>query len=169
MIIQRHSGADAGNPVISSTRYTGGTGGGRADLQLVHCNDPNCAGTDETAPVISVPESPVIVTAAPGAATAIVAFDVSATDDHDGVVPVTCTPASGTEFPLGTRVVTCTATDAADNAATARFSVTVQPSPADTLPPTGGDPTTSILIAGLLIALGSTLFFLVRYRQIRLP
>ena len=36
-----------------------------------------------------------------------------------------CAPASGTEFPLGATVVTCTAVDAAGNTAAASFNVTV--------------------------------------------
>jgi Ca2+-binding RTX toxin-like protein len=46
--------------------------------------------------------------------------------------PVTCLPASGATFPLGTTTVTCTATDAAGNARTGTFPVTVR----DTTPPT---------------------------------
>jgi hypothetical protein len=55
----------------------------------------------------------------------------SATDNVDGTDPVTCAPASGAMFPLGPTTVTCTATDAAGNGATATFTVTVQ----DTTPP----------------------------------
>jgi lysophospholipase L1-like esterase len=51
----------------------------------------------------------------------------TATDLVDGTVPVTCSPASGTTFPVGATKVTCTATDAAHNAATATFVVTVTP------------------------------------------
>src|SRR5205085_8227683 len=49
----------------------------------------------------------------------------------DGPVPVSCAPLSGATFRLGTTAVTCTATDAHGNVATARFDVTV----ADTTPP----------------------------------
>ena len=44
----------------------------------------------------------------------------------DGTVSVTCTPASGASFPLGKTTVTCTATDAHGNTATASFQVWVQ-------------------------------------------
>jgi hypothetical protein len=41
------------------------------------------------------------------------------------IVSVTCTPAPGSFFPLGTNVVTCTAIDAFGNAATCSFNVVV--------------------------------------------
>ncbi len=43
-----------------------------------------------------------------------------------GLLPVTCTPASGSVFPKGTTVVTCTATDASGNTETCTFNVTVE-------------------------------------------
>jgi hypothetical protein len=50
---------------------------------------------------------------------------VSAIDDHDGSVPVTCTPASGSAFPLGCTTVVCSATDAAGNTSRCTFPVCV--------------------------------------------
>jgi HYR domain len=55
----------------------------------------------------------------------------TAVDSLDGPVPVSCAPASGATFRLGTTTVTCTATDAHGNTATARFDVTI----VDTTPP----------------------------------
>lgn len=49
----------------------------------------------------------------------------TATDAVDGTLPVTCTPASGTTFPLGSTTVTCTATDNSANTSTKTFTVTV--------------------------------------------
>jgi hypothetical protein len=49
---------------------------------------------------------------------------------------VTCTPASGSTFPLGTTTVNCSAKDAAGNTATGSFTVTVR----DTTPPSVGSP-----------------------------
>jgi hypothetical protein len=40
-----------------------------------------------------------------------------------------CTPASGTLFPIGATTVACTAADAAGNAASASFAVTVKSAP----------------------------------------
>lgn len=58
-------------------------------------------------------------------------YTATATDAHDGPVPVTCTPASGSFFPIGTTTVTCSATDAAGNTGTdtARFEVLEPPPP----------------------------------------
>ncbi|MGI9102795.1 MAG: HYR domain-containing protein [Terriglobales bacterium] len=56
----------------------------------------------------------------------------AATDNVDGNVVVMCTPASGTQFPLGSTTVHCSATDAAGNQASGTFSITIR----DTTPPT---------------------------------
>lgn len=95
---------------------------------------------DTTAPVVTVPAN--LSVAAQGPAGAIVTFMASAVDDIDGVVPVTCTPASGALFAYGTTTVQCTASDAAGNPGAASFTVTV------------GDPATAGLVAGI-VQLGS--------------
>ena len=56
----------------------------------------------------------------------------TATDIVDPNPAVSCTPASGSVFPLGTTTVNCKATDAAGNASASSFTVTVQ----DTIAPT---------------------------------
>jgi hypothetical protein len=55
-----------------------------------------------------------------------VTFAATATDKVGGAIAPICAPASGTAFAVGTTTVTCTATDAAGNAATGNFTVTVQ-------------------------------------------
>jgi MYXO-CTERM domain-containing protein len=55
----------------------------------------------------------------------------TADDDHDGPVAVTCAPASGSTFAIGTTTVTCTAADSSGKATSAAFTVTVS----DTTPP----------------------------------
>jgi hypothetical protein len=59
--------------------------------------------------------------------TTTVIFDPipSATDLVSGSVQVTCNSTSGSSFPLGVTVVTCSATDTAQNTATKSFTVTV--------------------------------------------
>lgn len=80
---------------------------------------------DTTAPVLQ-PHDDVIVTAT-SAAGALVTYALpGATDLVDPSVPVECTPASGTTFPLGASTVTCTATDDAGNVGTGSFKVSVQ-------------------------------------------
>jgi len=61
-----------------------------------------------------------------GAKRVRVTYHVSATDDVDGPVPVTCLPRTGSRFPLGRTTVTCEATDKSANNAHAAFVVTVR-------------------------------------------
>ena len=56
----------------------------------------------------------------------------TANDAVDGPVAVSCLPASGGVFPLGSTTVTCTSHDAAGNTASSTFTVLVR----DTTPPT---------------------------------
>jgi hypothetical protein len=81
-------------------------------------------------PVISVPAD--ISVEATNAAGATVTYDATATDDVDGSVPVTCTPASGSVFGIGTTTVNCSASDSSGSTTNASFLVTVS----DTTPPT---------------------------------
>jgi hypothetical protein len=81
---------------------------------------------DSDAPVITVPSN--ITDPATSADGATVNYTVTAVDAIVGVVPVACSPASATVFPIGTTIVACTATDGT-NAAAASFTVTVTPLP----------------------------------------
>ena len=89
---------------------------------------------DNAAPLISAPSDMVVEATGPGGAVAT--YTGTATDDPDGVVPVTFLPPSGTLFPLGTTPVTATAQDFAGNTTTATFDVAVVDTtlPALTLP-----------------------------------
>jgi hypothetical protein len=87
---------------------------------------------DTTAPVITVPASPVTVEATSSVG-AVVSYAVSATDDVDGPVPVSCTPDSGSAFTIGSTTVTCSAQDAATNSSNADFQVAVVDTQAPTL------------------------------------
>jgi hypothetical protein len=92
--------------------------GTRAATGTILDDDP-----DITAPVVRVPtDMTVEATRASGVA---VAFHVSAADPPHARPPVSCTPSSGSLFPMGTTTVTCSATDAAGNTGTAKFRVTV--------------------------------------------
>jgi hypothetical protein len=68
---------------------------------------------------------------ATGPSGAAVIFSASALDIVDGAITPSCSPASGSTFPLGTTTVTCTASDAAGNTGSKDFTVTV----VDTTPP----------------------------------
>jgi hypothetical protein len=48
-----------------------------------------------------------------------------AVDEVDGAVSVSCTPTSGSTFPLGTTTVTCTATDSMGHSASITFAIVV--------------------------------------------
>jgi HYR domain len=60
------------------------------------------------------------------AKTARVTFKVTATDDVDGSVPVSCQPKSGSRFRVGRTRVRCEATDTSANTGKAAFTVTVK-------------------------------------------
>ena len=68
---------------------------------------------DETPPVLVVPNS--FAVNATGPSGAIVTYAASATDNVDGAVTPTCSKPSGSLFPIGDTVVTCSATDAHQN------------------------------------------------------
>ena len=80
--------------------------------------------TDTTPPTIMCP-SDITVSTDPGKCSAIVNFKVTATDNLPGVI-VVCDPPSASEFPIGTTVVSCIATDAAGLKAKCRFTITVK-------------------------------------------
>jgi YVTN family beta-propeller protein len=84
---------------------------------------------DTTPPELTLPSN--LVEEATGATGALVEFTASAIDAVSGPALVTCTPASGSLFPLGSTLVSCSATDASGNVATGTFTVTVR----DTRPP----------------------------------
>ncbi|HXH40289.1 MAG TPA: HYR domain-containing protein, partial [Thermoanaerobaculia bacterium] len=104
---------------------------------IVHCTATDSFGSasasfgvfvfDTGAPVVTVPAD--IITGNP-----VVTFTASATDAVDGPVTVTCSPSSGSTFPLGTTTVTCTAYDSQANVGIGTFNVTVSNGPVLTLP-----------------------------------
>jgi HYR domain/FIMAH domain len=93
------------------------------DAQGRLSGDIELAAPDSTPPVVTVPTD--IVSDATGPDGAAVSYVSSATDDVDGPVPVSCSPTSGSTFPIGTTNVTCTASDSSGNSASASFTVHV--------------------------------------------
>ena len=83
----------------------------------------NVTVQDTTGPALSLPAP--IVTAATSAAGASVSYTASANDLVDGGVSVSCGPASGSTFPMGSTVVNCSAADSRANSSAGSFSVTV--------------------------------------------
>lgn len=84
---------------------------------------------DATPPVIAIPPDQTLE--ATSVAGAVATFTVTATDTVDPNPMVVCIPASGSMFPRGTTVVTCTAADASGNVSSGSFNITV----VDTTPP----------------------------------
>jgi outer membrane protein assembly factor BamB len=82
------------------------------------------SSADTTPPVISVPGPITTNATSPGGA--VVTYSVSATDPDDAVASLSCVPASGSTFPIGTTTVTCTASDTNGNTSSASFTVHVK-------------------------------------------
>ncbi len=80
------------------------------------------------APTVTVPAQPVTATATDGSG-AVVGFaaSVSATDEADGTLPVSCTPASGSRFAIGDTQVVCSATSSSQQTTSRPFVVRVYP------------------------------------------
>lgn len=119
-------------------RYVGASGGGTyADLSY---GPPSFRGTDTWTGTLVVPGlnfdlTPPTLTGAVRRTTRAprrlkrvrVAYTVTAQDDVDGTLPVTCRPRSGSWFTVGrTTRVRCSATDTSGNESTATFPVTVK-------------------------------------------
>src|SRR5262249_25217375 len=68
-----------------------------------------------------------------------VTYTTTATDNC-GTPTLVCSPASGTVFPDGVTLVTCTATDSCNNSASCSFSVTVFPQPSCSINLPTGNP-----------------------------
>ena len=81
-------------------------------------------------PKVTAPKNIRVEATGPGGA--IVTFVASATDPFDGTLPVTCVPASGSMFPLGATLVTCSATNSSGRTDTDTAIITVR----DTTDPT---------------------------------
>ena len=78
---------------------------------------------DLTAPTLSVPADFSVDATGPGGAS--VTYDVTGSDTS-GIAPaIACLPVSGSTLPIGASTISCTATDAADNSASATFNVSV--------------------------------------------
>jgi hypothetical protein len=108
---------------------------------------------DTTPPVLSgLPADLTVFTA--GTSATVTWTYPTATDDTDPSPVVGCDPASGSMFTMGTSTVTCTATDAAGNAASGSFDVTVRQQPAGA---TWGSPLDADAVPALVGQLGRTI------------
>ena len=116
--------------------YEGATGSGRVQRSLGgDVGTETWIGTiiaprvafDVTPPTLAGATSKT-VRAPKGAKRVRVTYKVTANDAVDGVVAVSCFPRSGSRFPVGRTLVTCSASDKSANTGTAKFRVTVRPS-----------------------------------------
>jgi hypothetical protein len=125
---------DAAGPVGCS-RASGSTFAiGKTEVTCTSTDTHNNTGTavftitvQDTAPVLTLP--PNIMTDATSLSGAVVVFAATGVDAVDGPVLVTCAPASGSTFAMGTTAVDCTATDTAGNVANGGFAVVVLATP----------------------------------------
>ena len=78
---------------------------------------------DVTTPAVTAP--PVMVFNDAPIGGQIVHYPAPVVTDNCGLFSLSCSPPSGSVFPLGTTTVTCTATDAAGNTASDTFTITL--------------------------------------------
>ena len=120
-------------------RYVGAAGSGTVKHDTQPDGAGGSSGNDAWVGTIAVPglvfdlTPPVISGATPksgrarrGRKRVRVTYRVTARDDVDGAVPVTCRPRSGSWFKIGRKTVKCSATDTSGNTTTATFTVTVR-------------------------------------------
>jgi hypothetical protein len=100
--------------------YVGGVFG-----RAIDTGDSNLArwSQKDTPPTIAAPDYVHVPDA--GAPGEIVSFTVTASDTCDPAPSLTCVPPSGSFFPPGRTMVTCTASDSTGNQAVRRFPVFV--------------------------------------------
>src|ERR1043166_5394305 len=108
------------NPIHCDVTASDGTVVGTCDFTIFVIRDT-------TPPTIQC-NSNIVVSSCPGPAGcgAVVTFPLPPASDNSGFVTVTCNPPSGSTFPCGTTVVTCTAFDRCQLQASCTFTVTVQ-------------------------------------------
>jgi HYR domain len=120
---EANAGADISSAGHKTLQITGEDFAG--NLTTVTCPYLVVANSqDTTPPVVTVPGDLTVDATGPGGAR--VTFTASAHDAVDPAPSLTCTPASGSAFPIGSTTVTCTAKDAAGNTASATFHVQVR-------------------------------------------
>jgi len=119
--------------------YTGASGTGTIESTLGESGPRGSFGSQTWTGTLSVPgvefdtTPPAIsgavaktVRAPRGVKRVRVTYAVTALDDVEGKIPVSCAPKSGSRFGLGRTMVNCSATDTSGNETTAKFMVTVK-------------------------------------------
>jgi probable HAF family extracellular repeat protein len=119
-------------PFIAATPPSGGTFPVGTNIVSVIANDACghtniCSFTVTVKPPVTIVCSSNITTTATGPGGAIVNYTVSAIGGCNPPPSVVADPPSGSTFPVGTNVVTATASDACGNTNICSFTVTVNP------------------------------------------
>lgn len=103
-----------------------------ADVSETACDigayESTLAAPDTTAPTLQLPST--ITVSATSQQGAYVSYTVTATDPDNPAsqISISCSPVSGSQFPIGNNTVNCSASDPAGNSTSGSFSVVVQPS-----------------------------------------
>ena len=118
-----YAGASGSGRIERAANFTGGGAAGK-DTWIGTLVVPGLE-FDVTPPTLSGATSKT-VRAPRGAKRVRVTYKVTASDNADGQVPVTCKPRSGSRFPIGRTVVRCSGTDSSANTGSASFRVTVR-------------------------------------------
>jgi hypothetical protein len=111
---------DAGD--MAACPATDQRGQPRPDIAATAC-DIGADEYNETKPTITVPSE--VKAGATATTGAVVTYTASASSPDNAIRKFTCTPASGSTFPIGNTTVTCEAIDGHENKATATFVVKV--------------------------------------------
>ena len=117
---------DTGTPGTYTLTYTASDAAGN-----VAAATRTVTVSDTLPPTIGGVPGTITIEAASGAGAIVAYTEPTATDLSSVGATIECAPTSGSEFPLGTTTVVCTASDASGNTAQATFDVIVQ----DTTPP----------------------------------
>ncbi len=81
---------------------------------------------DVTPPTLSLPANITMDATSPQGRTVTYTVTASDPDNPPSQLTISCSPASGSTFPIGTTTVNCTASDPAGNTASGNFTVTVK-------------------------------------------
>ncbi len=119
-----YAGASGSGRIERDAEFLGGGAVG-LDTWIGTLVVPGVEEFDTTPPTLSGATSKT-VRAPRGAKRVRVTYKVTARDNADAQVAVTCTPRSGSRFPIGRTVVNCSATDSSGNTANAAFRITVR-------------------------------------------
>jgi hypothetical protein len=116
------SSSTAGSYSITHS-ISGGVTGSLFTNQANFTLTVNALPPSNTAPSLTLPADKLVeATSASGAA---VSYSVSASDNEDGSLSPSCSPASGSTFPLGVTQVNCSVTDSGVLTTSGMFNVTV--------------------------------------------